>query len=68
MIYRHYKGGLYRVLFGAQESTNARAGGRVVVYVSLTTGEMHTRDAEEFHGYVEFTDRAPCKRFVDVQP
>jgi len=71
-MYRHYKGGLYRRLFNATESTNARVNPRrplgVVVYVSLTTGEIHVRDAEEFHGYVEFADRAPCRRFVEVQP
>ena len=67
MIYRHYKGGLYRVLFNATESTNARVNERrplgVVVYVSLTTGDVHVRDADEFHGHL--AGRA-TKRFVEV--
>lgn len=54
-LYRHHKGGLYRVLFEASESTNARAGDRVIIYVSLTTGEVHTRLLEEWD---EFVDRA----------
>jgi hypothetical protein len=66
VIYRHYKGGLYRVLFNATESTNARANPRrklgVVVYVSLSTGVIHVRDAEEFHGEV---DGSPVRRFVE---
>ncbi len=48
-IYRHYKGGLYRVLFVAHESTNAREGNGVVVYVSLKTGRINVRDEGEFH-------------------
>jgi hypothetical protein len=71
VICRHYKGGLYRVLFSATESTNARVDRDrplgVVVYVSLTTDEIHVRDAAEFHGDVRFLDRMPCKRFVEVQ-
>ena len=56
-VYRHHKGGLYRVLFHAHEATNARAidGGptTIVVYVSLTHGGLFVRDAMEFYGTVE---------------
>jgi hypothetical protein len=53
MIYRHYKGDLYRVLFGAMESTNDLPRRQVVVYVSLKTGEINCRSAEEFFGMVD---------------
>lgn len=54
-IYRHYKGGRYRVLFEARVSTNGPDEGRlVVVYVSLTTGAILVRDRTEFH--IKFSD------------
>ncbi|MBV9169080.1 MAG: DUF1653 domain-containing protein [Chloroflexi bacterium] len=69
-IYRHWKGGFYRVLFTALDSTNAHERRSLVVYVSLNRdyGSINVRDEEEFH---EMTDvgaglRAP--RFVHVQP
>ena len=57
-VYRHYKGGTYSVLFHAMGSaTNARCGAKdtanVVVYVSLTTGQIHVRDRSEFYGVVD---------------
>lgn len=51
-LFRHYKGGLYRVLFVAHDSTNVREGGAVVVYLSLTTGRINVRDEAEFRGTV----------------
>ncbi len=49
-IYRHYKGGLYRVLFNATESTNGPHNGReLVVYVSLAKGAIRVRAEDEFH-------------------
>ncbi len=64
-IYRHYKGGLYRLLFIASESTNMRKDfGPVAVYLSLTTGAFHTRDLGEFLGNVTVPgDSRPCPRF-----
>ena len=47
-IYRHYKGGLYRVLCTAWESTNGRAREEVVVYVSLGRGVLNVRRRVEF--------------------
>ncbi len=54
-IYRHHKGGLYRVLFQAIESTNERAGIPVVVYLSMTKGTIHVRTLEEFNRFVDGT-------------
>lgn len=47
-LYKHYKGGLYRVLFTAWESTNGRPREEVVVYVSLEKGTVNVRLLEEF--------------------
>lgn len=49
-IYKHYKGGLYRVVFTATDSTNGDNDGMsMVVYVSLTTGRVHVRNERQFH-------------------
>lgn len=48
-IWKHYKGGLYRVLFNAKQATNGSDEGRVeVVYISLVRGAVETRDEVEF--------------------
>lgn len=49
-LWRHYKGGLYRLLSLAVESTNTFEGAAVVIYLSLSTGIVHTRNAGEFFG------------------
>ena len=53
MIYRHYKGGLYRVLFEARQATNGQASTMTVVYVSLATGIIFVRDSDEFYDAVD---------------
>lgn len=70
-IYRHYKGGLYRVLGTALVSTNGPdTGDRVVVYISLTYGSMHVRDEDEFREQVTVTElngsTITCPRFMFV--
>jgi len=58
-IYNHYLGcgtAHYRVLFTAIESTNAREGVDVVVYVSLTTGLVRVRTVAEFTEHVQWPD------------
>lgn len=61
-LFRHHKGGVYRLLYVAHEATNARVPvrnlytmprpqeGLVAVYASLTDGEVHTRDLKEWNG------------------
>jgi hypothetical protein len=63
-IYKHHKGGFYSVLCVARDSTNnSMAHGRkVVVYMSLTTGEICTREIGEFCELVE-TSTGPQPRF-----
>ncbi len=52
-IYRHYRGGRYRAMFVAHNSTNGgREGERLVIYISLTTGRINARNWAEFHGNV----------------
>ncbi len=64
-VYIHYKeGNRYTVLFLVKESTNARAGGDGVVYVSLTTGSIRHRDLSEFIEEVEWPDGRTRTRFI----
>lgn len=52
-IYKHYKGGLYTVLFVARNSTNGPDEGKnVVVYVSHKDGYVSSRDEGQFHEMV----------------
>jgi len=59
-VYQHYKSGFYRVLYTARESTNNRQGRTVVVYMSLATGRLHTRDQDEFVALVNRDNGSPC--------
>jgi hypothetical protein len=59
-----FKGGKYLVLSVAEDSTNGREGTKVVVYVSLTYGEIHTRDLSEFTQEVEWPNGQKGPRFV----
>lgn len=72
-VYRHYKGGLYRVLFTAREATNGAYTDRsVVVYVSLAFGHVNVRDEVEFHARVTPTranpDGVPRFELLPVAP
>ncbi len=66
-IYEHHKGGKYLVLFVADESTNARKGNSVVVYVSLTYGKVKVRDLNEFCEEVKWPDGEMRPRFISVE-
>ncbi len=63
-VYEHYKGGRYRVLFIARNSTNGHNEGQpVIVYVSLTTGSICVRYEAEFNSKVmspPANPNAPC--------
>src|SRR5262245_21876031 len=63
-IYRHYKGGLYRVLGMIRDSTNATAGRWLVQYVSLTYGEVHARHVDEWLEDVEWPDGEVRSRYI----
>jgi hypothetical protein len=63
-VYRHYNGGRYTVLFTARDSTNARDGNLVVLYVSLTNGSIFCRDLAEFTETFKWPDGTTRSRFV----
>lgn len=48
--YKHYKGGIYRVLFTALDATTDKP---VVVYVNEKHGTYYTRDLTHFKEEVE---------------
>ena len=63
--YKHYKGGLYTVLFVAEETTNERKGSNGgVVYVSHTYGKIKYRDLDEFTEEIEWPDGVKRSRFT----
>ena len=66
-IYEHFKGGKYYVLSVAQETTNARLGAKVVIYVSLTYGILKVRDLSEFIELVEWPDGERRPRFIPAE-
>jgi len=69
-LYRHYKGGMYRVLFTAQDSTNGRDLELVVVYLSCKHGTLNTRRQSEFVERVQVDDTDTHhwpRRFEKVQ-
>ena len=68
-LFRHYKGGHYRVLFIAKDSNNAGNDGNVVVYVSLgEPGRISVRNEAEFDEDVETFegDIVTVKRFTRI--
>lgn len=64
MRFRHYRGGLYVILHHAVEATNARAGRGTIVYMSVTTGMIYTRDHSEWSQLINRDTGSPCT-FVD---
>ncbi len=52
-IYRHYKGGLYRVLATAENCTNGDPNDQLVVYIALSNGKVYAREQEEFHEWIK---------------
>jgi hypothetical protein len=60
-IFRHYKGGVYRLIYIAEEATNFRKPvenafklreveeGLVAVYFDFSSGRVHTRDLAEWN-------------------
>ena len=81
-VYRHYKGGLYTVLFTARNSTNFFGESPVVfgdganqdtrtvmvVYFSHEKGTINVRDEKEFNEFVYIEGKMPTRRFERVDP
>ena len=64
MLYRHYKGGLYRVL--VEPAFHSETQEEMIVYVSVETGKVWVRPAEIFHGLVTLEDGNMVPRFIDI--
>lgn len=69
MIYKHHKGGYYRVVFeSVSNSTNDGKKENFVVYVSLSHGTVHAREYGEFHAILGYENNVALKRFQSVGP
>jgi len=60
-LYKHYKGGIYKVLFMAKGSKEDEP---TVVYKSVTWGSRHTRPLEEWNEEIKI----PKKKSAKVKP
>jgi hypothetical protein len=63
MLYRHYKGGLYRTLF--EDSKHSESQEEMVVYMSVETGKVWVRPAGMFFEMVA-TAKGWVPRFSEV--
>jgi hypothetical protein len=61
VLYKHYKGGLYRVL--ADPSFHSETQEELVVYMSVETGKVWVRPSEMFHGLVDLDNGTVVPRF-----
>lgn len=61
MIYRHYKGGLYKVI--NENVIHTETSEQMVYYQCLTTGASYARPHEMFFGLVEYSGKT-MRRFV----
>ncbi|MEK4711153.1 DUF1653 domain-containing protein [Bacillus sp. FSL R10-2780] len=63
MLYRHYKGGLYRTL--SEVACHSETGEEMVVYMSVETGKVWVRPSKMFHESV-IDDGSIVPRFRDL--
>jgi len=72
MIYEHFRSReRYRVVWSATDATNDSDRSQYVVYMSMKTGEVYVRRANEFHGDVVVSlgaRQTTVKRFAQVTP
>src|SRR3954470_16023239 len=62
-LHNHYKGGLYAALFLSMNSNSDAAPEPEVIYVSLTTGQVHNRSLVEWCEEVTWPDGKVRARF-----
>jgi hypothetical protein len=62
-LHSHYKGGLYVALLLSMNSNNAAEPDPEVVYVSLTTGQVHNRSLAEWSQELTWPDGRVRPRF-----
>jgi len=63
-LFRHYKGDLYRVISAATESTNARNGQLLVIYIGRPASGIRVRTLEEWQELVVWPDGTMRPRFT----
>ncbi|PHB88159.1 hypothetical protein COE98_20880 [Bacillus wiedmannii] len=64
MLYRHYKGGLYRTL--SEVAYHSETGEEMVVYIYVETGKVWVRPSKMFHESVLDENDAIVPRFREV--
>ena len=62
-LHSHYKGGLYVALFLSMNSNNDAPPDPEVIYVSLTTGQVHNRSLAEWTQEMTWPDGKVRSRF-----
>ena len=63
MLYRHYKGGLYRVL---HEGFHSETLEEMTVYMSVKDGKVWVRPSSMFHELVQVDDEYWLPRFTEI--
>jgi len=64
MLYRHYKGALYRTILDSVIHTETND--VMVVYMSVDTGIVYVRPSEMFHELVTTESGAIVPRFMEI--
>lgn len=64
MLYRHYKGGLYRVL--VDPAFHSETQEEMVVYMSVKNGKVWVRPSKMFHELVDLPNGQVVQRFAEV--
>lgn len=63
MLYKHYKGGLYRDI---GEGIHTETNEKLVFYMSVETGKLFARPLEMFHGLVNLENGSVVPRYYEL--
>lgn len=63
MLYRHYKGGLYRVL---AEGFHSESLEEMTIYMSVKDGKVWVRPTKMFHELVDLPNGTVVPRFREI--
>jgi hypothetical protein len=64
MLYRHYKGGLYRVLH--EPAFHSETEEELTVYMSVESGRVWVRPSKMFHELIPLNNGMVVERFREV--
>lgn len=64
VIYKHFKGGMYRMLFLGRDCTTLES---VVTYMSLKDGQIWIRKESEWNDQIQWPDGVTRTRFVRIE-